>query len=77
MVLAAADAAGWPAAQTAWQLLLGFCTDARPKVRRRAVDAAVEVLAAAQAAPQLLAQESEALAQRELWGSGSSRSSFC
>lgn len=74
-VLAAADAAAWTAAssagdgaaaaapQAAWQLLLSFLCDARPKVRRRAVAACVEVLAAAQAAPPLLARQSDDLAQ--------------
>ncbi|GBF99810.1 hypothetical protein Rsub_12563 [Raphidocelis subcapitata] len=62
-VLAAADAAGWAEAAPAWALLLGFLMDGRPKVRRRAAAAALEVLASAQRAPQLLAQESEALAQ--------------
>jgi hypothetical protein len=69
-VLSAADPASWAAAAPAWQLLLGFLTDARPKVRRRAVASAVEVLAAAQAAPQLLALQSEAVAQRERRGGG-------
>ena len=64
-VLSAAQPDAWAAAAPAWQLLLGFLTDARPKVRRRAVSSCLEVLAAAQASPQLLALESDALAQRE------------
>jgi len=65
-VLAAVDAANWAAAAPAWQLLLSFTTDARPKVRRRAVSACVEILASAQFLPPLLAQQSEVLAQCEL-----------
>ncbi|KIY94702.1 hypothetical protein MNEG_13261 [Monoraphidium neglectum] len=62
-VLAAAEPGSWAAAAPAWQLLLGFLTDGRPKVRRRAVASCLEVLAAAQTSPQLLGLESEALAQ--------------
>lgn len=63
-VLSAAEPATWAeAAAPAWQLLLGFLTDTRPKVRRRAVASCLEVLAAAQPSQQLLGQQSEALAQ--------------
>jgi len=47
-VLAALDPADWPSATQPFTLLLRFCIDARPKVRRRAQGGLVDVLAAVQ-----------------------------
>ena len=47
-VLAALDPADWPSATQPFTLLLRFCIDARPKVRRRAQSGLVDVLAAVQ-----------------------------
>ncbi|KAK9845416.1 hypothetical protein WJX81_006006 [Elliptochloris bilobata] len=52
-VAAAADPRDWPAAASAFGLLLRLATDARPKVRRRAQEGAVEALAALQGTPAL------------------------
>lgn len=45
-VLAAADPGDWPSAARPFALLLGFATNPRPKVRKRAHDGMVQVLAA-------------------------------
>lgn len=47
-VLAAADPADWPSAARPFSLLLGFAISPRPKVRKRAHDGLVQVLAALQ-----------------------------
>ncbi|KAF8071289.1 uhpC [Scenedesmus sp. PABB004] len=60
-VLAAAEPGAWHAAAPGWQLLLGFLTDARPKVRRRALASMSDVLAALQGSPASLAPASEAV----------------
>ena len=52
-VAAAADPRDWPAAAPAFGLLLRLALDARPKVRRRAQEGAVEALGALQGAPAL------------------------
>ncbi|KAG2487102.1 hypothetical protein HYH03_014215 [Edaphochlamys debaryana] len=52
-ILAAADPAAWLAAVPAFNQMLTFVTDNRPKVRKRAVGGLVEVLAALQRSPAL------------------------
>lgn len=52
-VLAAADFSDWPSAARPFALLLSFSTNARPKVRKRAHDGMVQVLAALQQSPSL------------------------
>lgn len=47
-ILSALDPADWPAASQPFTVLLRFCIDARPKVRRRAQSGLVDVLAALQ-----------------------------
>lgn len=47
-IIAALDPEDWPAASQPFTLLLRFCIDARPKVRRRAQSGLVDVLAALQ-----------------------------
>ncbi|PNW69821.1 hypothetical protein CHLRE_19g751197v5 [Chlamydomonas reinhardtii] len=60
-VLASADPSGasWLAAVPGFNALLVFVTDARPKVRKRAVGGLVEVLAGLQRAPGALAPASD------------------
>ncbi|GAB4822579.1 hypothetical protein N2152v2_009625 [Parachlorella kessleri] len=60
-VLAAATAADWLAAAPAFNLLLGFCVDTRPKVRKAAQAGLVDVLAGAQAQQAVLSHASEAV----------------
>ncbi|GIL82209.1 hypothetical protein Vretifemale_11129 [Volvox reticuliferus] len=52
-VLAAADPTAWLAAVPAFNQLLNFTTDARPRVRKRAVEGLVETLAGLQRSPAL------------------------
>ncbi|KAK9818389.1 hypothetical protein WJX72_011834 [[Myrmecia] bisecta] len=59
-ITAALDPHDWPAAARPFTTLLSFCTDSRPKVRKRAQSGLVDVLAAIQSTP-ALAQASDAI----------------
>lgn len=67
-VLGALDPGHWPSAVAPFALLLSFVLDNRPKVRKRAHQGVVEVLAAVRPTP-ALGHASEAIAKRE-WGQG-------
>ena len=61
-MLAAADPNDWPASARPFSLLVGFATSPRPKVRKRAHDGLVQVLAAWQHSPALLQASAAVLA---------------
>ncbi|EFJ51860.1 hypothetical protein VOLCADRAFT_87463 [Volvox carteri f. nagariensis] len=66
-VLAAADPSAWIAAVPAFNQMLGFVADARPKVRKRAVEGLVETLASLQRSPALGAASE--LVLKGMWAS--------